>query len=281
MSELNNRAEYAHYDSLSTKELQEILRKHAHGELETEPDTDELYYIMEVLARRREEQDPQAFRPDEEALADFRKHYMPKEKSTVRPKVIRFPNRFLKTVAAVLVAVLILTVGTSITAEAFHIDIWGKFASWTKEIFQFTDNPQETTATDPEKDYNAELKSLQDALNDNEIIEKLAPSWMPEGYKSKDLQIISSPRVRNINAVYEKNGLDLVINIRQTIGVPANQIEKNDDLLEVYVVDGVEYYIFSNTETLQAAWSIGEFECGISGKITLEEMKAMIDSIQK
>ena len=102
MSELNKRAEYAKYDSLSTEELQEILRKHAHDELETEPDTDELYYIMEVLARRREEQDPQAFRSDEEALADFRKNYMPKENREARPKVIRFPSRILKTVAAVL-----------------------------------------------------------------------------------------------------------------------------------------------------------------------------------
>ena len=280
MSELNNRAEYAHYDSLPTEELQEILRKHAHGELETEPDTDELYYIMEVLARRREEQDPQAFRSDEEALADFRKNYMPKEKSAVRPKVIRFPNRLLKTVAAVLVAVLILAVGTSITAEAFQIDIWGKFATWTKEIFQFTDIPQGTTAANPEKDYNAELKSLQDALNDEGIKEKLVPTWMPEGYNNTDLKTISTPRVRNISAVYEKNGSELVINIRQTIGVPAHQVEKNDDLLETYVVDGMEYYIFSNTETLQAAWSIGEFECIITGKITLEEMKMMIDSIR-
>ena len=280
MSELNNRAEFAHYDSMTTEELQEILRKHAHGELETEPDTDELYYIMEVLARRREEQDPQAFRSDEEALADFRKNYMPKEKSAVRPKVIRFPNRLLKTVAAVLVAVLILAVGTSITAEAFQIDIWGKFATWTKEIFQFTDIPQGTTAANPEKDYNAELKSLQDALNDEGIKEKLVPTWMPEGYNNTDLKTISTPRVRNISAVYEKNGSELVINIRQTIGVPAHQVEKNDDLLETYVVDGMEYYIFSNTETLQTAWSIGEFECIITGKITLEEMKMMIDSIR-
>ena len=95
MSELNKRESLSKYDSLSTEELQEILRKHAHDELETEPDTDELYYIMEVVARRREEEDPQAFRSDEEALADFRKNYMPKEKSAVRPKVIRFPNRLL------------------------------------------------------------------------------------------------------------------------------------------------------------------------------------------
>ena len=279
MSELNKYAEYAQYDSLPTEELQEILRKHAHGELETEPDTDELYYIMEVLAQRREQQDPQAFRPNEEALADFRKHYMPKEKSVVRPRVIRFPNRFFKTVAAMLVAVLILAVGTSITVEALQIDIWGKFANWTKEIFQFADMRDGTTATNPEKENNLELKTLQDALTKENVTEKLVPTWMPEGYKSKDLQTIRTPRVLNFSAIYEKNGSELIINICQTIGVPANQVEKNDDLLEVFVVDSVEYYIFSNTETLQAVWSMGEFECIITGKITLEEMKVMIDSI--
>ena len=278
MSELNNRAEYAHYDSLPTEELQEILRKHANGELQTEPDTDELYYIMEVLARRREEENPQAFRSDEEALAEFRKHYMPKEKKAA--KVIKFPSRALKAVAAVLAVVIIFAVGTSITAKAFHIDIWSKFANWTKEIFQFTDLPQGTKPGNPEKEWNVELKSLQDALAKEGIEEKLVPIWMPKEYKNIDLKVVSTPRVRNISAIYEKNGERLIIKIRQTIGVQAPQVEKNDDFIEAYVVDGVEYYIFSNTETLQAAWSIGEFECGISGKITLEEMKKMIDSIR-
>ena len=277
MSELNKSAEFARYDSMTTEELQEILRKHAHDELETEPDTDELYYIMEVLARRREEEDPQAFRSDEEALADFRKNYLPKE---TQAKVVRFPNRALRVVAAVLTIVVILVVGTSVTAEAFHIDIWGKFATWTMEIFQFTDDPVGTTAPNPEQENNVELKSLQDALAKENIMESLVPTWLPKGYISGDLKIIITPRVRNISGVYEKDGSDLVIKIRQTIGIPAPQVEKNDDLLEVYVVDGVKYYIFSNTETLNAAWSIGEFECIITGKITLEEMKKMIDSIE-
>ena len=280
MSELKNRAEFSRYDSMTTEELQEILCKHAHDELVTEPDTDELYYIMEVLARRREEEDPQAFRSNEEALADFRKNYMPKAMPTDRSKVVRFPNRAFKMVAAVLAIVLFLAVGTSITAEALQIDIWGKFATWTKEIFQFNDTPQGTTAPNPEKDNNMELKSLQDALVQAGVSEKLVPIWMPEGYTSKDLKVKSSPRVLNINAIYENNGSELVINIRQTVGIPAHQIEKSEDLLEVYVVDGVEYYIFSNNTSLQAAWSIGEFECFITGKITLEEMKKMIDSIK-
>ena len=280
MSEMEKHEEVSRYDSMSTEELQEILRKHAHGELDTEPDTDELFKIMEVLSARRQQQDPQAFRSDEEALAEFRQHYMPKEEESAKSKVIKFPNRILRTVAAILAVVLILAVGTSITAEAFRIDIWGKFASWTKEIFQFTDAGDGTMATEPEKQYNAELKSLQDALVDHGIKERLAPTWMPEGYENVDLKITNTPRARNIGAIYEKEGSDLIIKIRQTIGVQAPQIEKSDEFMEVYVVDGVEYYIFSNNASLQAAWSIGEFECSIIGKITLEEMKAMIDSIK-
>ena len=280
MSEMEKREEISRYDSMSTEELQEILRKHAHGELETEPDTQELFEIMEVLSVRRQKEEPQAFRSNEEAYAEFCEHYMPKEDQEARPKVIRFPNRFLKTVAAVLAVVLILAVGTSVTAEALHVDIWGKFANWTKEIFQFSDLPQGTTAANPDKENNAELKSLQNALEQEKVTEKLVPTWMPEGYKSKDLKTVRTPRVLNISAVYEKNGSELIIKIRQTIGVQAPQVEKNDDFLEMYVVDGVEYYIFSNTETLQVAWSIGEFECIIGGNITLEEMKRMIDSIR-
>ena len=280
MSEMEKREEISRYDSMSTEELQEILRKHAHDELDTEPETDELFEIMEVLSVRRQQQEPQAFRSNEEAYAEFRQHYMLKEKEESKSKAIKFPNRIFRTVAAVLAIVLIVTLGTSVTAEAFQIDIWGKFATWTKEIFQFMDNPQGTTAANPEADNNVELASLQAALDQHKIEEEIVPTWIPKGYKSKDLQITSSPRALNIYAIYEKDGLELVIKIRRTIGVQAPQVEKNDDFLELYVVDGVEYYIFSNTETLQAAWSIGEFECIIGGKITLEEMKMMIDSIK-
>ena len=157
---MEKREEISRYDSMSTEELQEILRKHAHGELDTEPDTDELFEIMEVLSVRRQQQEPQAFHSDEEALAEFRQHYMPKEKENVKPMVITFPNRILKTVAALLAVVIMFAVGTSITAKAFHVDIWSSFANWTKEIFQFADLPQGTDPKNPEKEYNAELNKF-------------------------------------------------------------------------------------------------------------------------
>jgi hypothetical protein len=279
MSELEKREVLSRYDSMPTEELQEILRKHTHGELETEPDTQDLFEIMEVLSKRRQEENPQAFRSNEEAFAEFKQYYMPKEKNvSVQPKKFHFPTRLLRTVAAVLAVVVILTVGMTVTANAFRFDLWGKIASWTKEIFHFSDvSGPDVTA--PEKDYPVEYDQLRKILEDYGIEEKIVPSWLPDGYKHKDVTVKASPKVRSIYAIYEKNYVELVISIRQTIGVPAHQVEKNEDLLEIYTADNVEYYIFSNTETLQVAWSIGEYECKIVGKISIEEMKVMIDSI--
>lgn len=279
MSEMDKHEDFSRYDCMTTEELQEILHQSAHSELGTEPDTQELFKIMKVLSVRRQNSDLPDFRSDEEAYADFCEYYMPKEKEEARPREAKRPNRTLKAVAAVLAVVLILAVGTTVTVKAFRIDILSKIASWTKDIFQFSDSPHGTTAAAPEKENNLELKSLQDALDQYMITEKLTPTWLPDGYKNKDLRVMDSPRARTIVANYEKSNEELIITIRQTIGVQANQVEKNDDLLEVYVANGTEYYIFSNTETLQAAWSIGEFECIIGGKITLEEIKMMINSI--
>ena len=279
MSELEKREDTSQYDHMTTEELQEILRKHAHGELETEPDTEDLFKIMEVLSERRQNTGAPAYRSDEEAFAEFCEHYMPKDTEKSRPKVIGFSNRVFKTVAAVLAIVLVLTVGTTLTAKAFHIDIWSRFASWTKNIFQFAENSQEATAKDPELENNLELTSLQDALVQQNITERLAPSWLPEGYVNTDVRVKSSPRAITISAFFEKDEEELVMTIRQTIGTPAKQVEKSDDLFEIYKIGGKDYYIFSNNAKLQVKWSVGEFECVIGGNITLEEMKKIIDSI--
>lgn len=276
MSELEKSQNSSRYDCLTTMELQEILRKHAHNEIETEPDTQELFEIMEVLSSRRQNAGVPAFRSDEDAFAEFFDHYMPKDKEAARPKGM---NRTLKAVAAVLAIVLVLAVGTTMTAKAFHIDIWSRLANWSKELFQFVEDPQDTIAEDPEKANNLELKSLQDALAKENITENLAPTWLPEGYKNIETKVSMTPKGRIIHANYQKNDLELVITIRQTIGTPAKQVEKSDNLFEIYTLGGIDYYIFSNNTNLQTKWSIGEFECIIVGQITMEEMKTVIDSI--
>lgn len=277
MSELNQRPDYSHYDSQPTEELQEFLCKHAMGELPQEPDIEEVHYVMEVLAKRRQ-QGPQVFRSNEEAYAEFRKYYMPKENEKKTRAVAR-TVRTLRTVAAVLAVVLVLAAGVSVSADAFDVDIWGKFATWTGDIFHFADPGESTTGTQPVEENNRELESLQDALNKYNITQPLMPTYLPEGFVSQNLSVMESPKEISICANYKRNDVELIIRIRQTIGVEPEQIEKNDNLVEVYILDGVKYFIFSNTDTLQATWVVGEFECQIIGKISIEEMKEMINSI--
>ena len=281
MSEMNSRKSYPRYDEMTTEQLREILRKHAHGELEKEPDTEELFYIMEVLADRESENPEKQIKSTEEAYATFVKHYAPE---MAEDKPIPFfkrgtvATRWMKRVAVVAIVFVALTTA-AVSAKAFAPDFWEKVAVWTREFFRFEDATNGTEGQVPDVENNVELDSLRDALGQHSVADGLMPHWIPEGYVCVDVNVHESPKALSIFAKYQKNGEQLVIQIRQVVGVAPQQIEKNDDLIEIYTADGIEYYIFSNDEFVQTAWIIGEYECLIIGKLTMEEMRKIIDSI--
>ena len=281
MSEMNSRESYTRYDGMTTEQLREILRKHAHGELEKEPDTEELFYIMEVLADRESENPEKQIKSTEEAYATFVMHYAPEmaeDKPIPFPKRSAVATRWMKRVAVVAIVCVALTTA-AVGAKAFAPDFWEKVAIWTKEIFRFESMTDGTEGKEPDKKANIELNSLLEVMARYEVPKSIAPTWIPEGYICVGADGKHTPKALSISAVYDKTGDQLLIQIRQEFGSDPVQIEKNDDLIEIYTVDGVDYYIFSNYEVLQTAWVVGEFECIISGKITLEEMKRIIDSI--
>ena len=281
MSEMNSRESYPRYDEMTTDQLREILRKHAHGELEKEPDTEELFYIMEVLANRESENPEKQIKSTEEAYATFVKHYAPEmaeEKPIPFPKRSAVATRWMKRAAVVAIVCVALTTA-AVSAKAFAPDFWEKVATWTREIFRFEDLTDGTEGQEPDKENNAELDSLRDALDQYAGVQELVPSWIPEGYICTSISVKETPKALRISAVYNKDENELVIQIRREFDSEPVQIEKNEDLIEIYTTDGVDYYIFSNNGTLQTAWIVGEFECIIGGKITLEEMKRIINSI--
>lgn len=275
MSGMNNQGNYSRYDEMTTLQLREILRKHAHDELETEMDTDELFYIMEVLSDREKTNPDKQIKSAEEAWAIFVKHYAPEMEEK---KPIRFHTapRWMRRVAVVAVVFVSLT-AAAVSAKAFAPGFWDKVASWTREVFCFEEFGR-TEGQDPDKE-NRELVSLQEAVAQYNIAQPVVPKWIPEGYVSADLKILRSPKEITISAVYEKDNDPLIIKIRQTVGANPQQIEKNDSLIEVYTVGETEYYIFDNNGALQAVWVIDEFECIIGGNVSMEDMKKIIESI--
>lgn len=286
MPDTRNRrdSEFAKYDAMSTEELQRLLREDASKPVGEESDTDVLFYVMEVLAKRRKERNEG--KSPEEALESFKKHYNTENKISsdsesvpVAPKR-RSIGRWLQGLAAA-AAILVFIIGGSITAQAMGFDLWEIIAKWTQETFHFGYYGDVEESDDPSPDYANPCASLQEALDKNSITAALVPTWIPNGYIEDAVEITQTPKHRAYKARYECGENIIAIRIAEYLDSYPMQIEKSDDLIEIYSSNGVDYYIFQNYNQLKAVWNNEHFECYIAGPITISEMKEMIDSIGK
>lgn len=287
MSEQLDRSkrDFSKFDSMTTEALQQILRLDAMKPTGEESDTEELLYIMEVLADRRRNDSTYTGKTAQQAFEDFQKYYMPEvaeeETADAVPEVkIKHSVLWLRRLGA-LAAALTIVFFTPLTADAFGFDLFGKVAKWSAEFFHFEEYEEPTGVADPDTNIEITYTSLQKALDDAGITEKLIPTWLPHGYTLFEVKVSETPLENIYYARYVgiKTIDEISIAIRQNLnGAPFN-MEKSDDLVEIYDSEGIAYYIVSNHNEVCAAWVVNEFECLISGNITIDELKKIIDSI--
>lgn len=282
MPDIQNRRErdFSRYDEMEEKQLRQILREDASKPEGEESDTELLLYIMEVLAARRKERNEQ--KDPEAALESFRENYCTdKETSLISESVPAARKHGWKRGLIAAAAMLVLVIGCLTTANALGANVWGTIAKWTQETFHFGYAGHVDESNDPSPDFSRPCASLQETLDDYLITASLVPAYMPEGYAESDVRVIESPKQRLFMVNY-LNG-DNLITIRiadYLMGSPA-QVEKSDSLLEIYTSEGVDYYILSNNDRLNAVWIVESYECSISGPVSISEIKQMIDSIGK
>lgn len=277
--------ELAKYEVMSTEELQAILREDASKPEGEESNEDVLFCVMEVLARRRQARNEG--KTPEEALESFVKNYMPGDEEapgTERESTVRRfkPNarRWMSGLVAA-AAMIVLVFGMSLTANAFGFDLWDIVVKWTQETFHFGYVEQLDNRGEPEKVDAVGLSELQKVLSDYNITASLAPTWFPEGYVEDDVRVIESPIQRQFIARYKSGEKEIKIWIADYLESEPGHIEQDSPAVDVYQVGDNTYYIITDTDSLQAAWISGRFECYISGPVTISEIKQMIDSIGK
>lgn len=279
--------DFSRFDSMTNEELEEILRLDAQKNEGEESDLEMLLYVMEVLAVRRKNSENPG-KTAEEAFGTFKEHYMPDDLSddtaqvsskaqVINMKPIKPHRPWLSRLVAT-AAILALVLVSSVTVHAMGIDIWDIVIKWTQETFQFGSADQ-TEAIEAMPDDNREYSSLEDALYESGITQTLAPTWFPDGYELIDLRIDESPVQLSILAIYQKEGSKIRIQIKQYLVSDPEQIEQSESLIEEYESDGIIYYIFADYNDLQAVWINSHYECYISGQLTIEQLKTMIDSI--
>ena len=279
----NNR--FSRYDAMSTEDLQAFLREDASKpEGQEETSMEALFYIMEVLAQRRRARNEG--KTPEEALEAFHKYYEEDEVSSkterelvVRKKNSTTPNWIKRLVAAA--AIIILIFSGSITAKAFGFDLWEIIVKWTQETFHFSAASDGSNNIGPDVDDARVFEGLQAVLDNYEIETALLPNWIPDGYEEDDVRTFDTPKQRQFSAKYQNGDLTIKIWIADYLDGYPSQIEQSETAVEVYEKANVKYYIFQDNDQLRAAWVIDSFECYISGPLSVEELKQMINSIEK
>ena len=284
MSEKQNRGigDMSKYDAMTTEELEEILRLDAQTPEEQKSDTEKIFYIMEVLVERKRN-NGHTGKTAQEAYASFRQNYMPEtdnveiENSPKNNKTIKMERKRLHwlRVVSTTAAVLAIIILGSITTKAFGVSIWEAVVKWTQETFNFGE--WGNAAPNNNRSYS----SLQEALEQGGVTAPLAPTWIPADYELFDITVEITPFKRIYKAQYISGEKDLAIIVRDHLDNDPAYVEQSDGSVEEYEVSGITYYLFENNKQVQAVWIMDSYECYISGNVTIDELKMMINSIEK
>ena len=308
MSE-QERGRWDRLDAMPTEALEELLRLDSQLPEGEGLGADAVLRAAEVIARRESAGPGTAYPDVDQAWQRFLTKYYPCEplalaeeapgapgmapppppapEGAVRPRGGR-NARWLARAALAAAAIAVLLLATTVTASAFGYDLWGVIAEWSREAFTFTANDrtggsgpdahQAGASADPGE---AEYSSLQDALDSYGISTPLAPAWIPERFELDSVDVGETSSFTNIGATYvsEENVLVITILLHKGSQNSFAIWQKDADEPLTYEVNGITHYIMTNMGRQTAVWLNGNYECGISGDITHEELLRMLDSI--
>lgn len=282
MSENQNRGiqDFSKYDTMETEALEEILRLDAEAPEGQEPDTELLLYVMGVLADRKRNSDNPG-KTAQEAWDSFQRHYLPRgeeESNSQETESEKYTPWLRRLIAAAAVVTLIFLIPLTASALGWE-DIWPAVAKWAKETFSFVSR-ENVEVSAPNQASEEEFTSLQDALLKSNRDPSIVPTWIPDGYVLEYIKKDVTPLQETYVAYYVNGDYVLTIRVQTYISTEFQKIEV-EKATDVYISSEIKYYIFENLDQIQVIWVENSYECTISGDLSVDEAKKMVDSIGK
>ena len=190
---------YHLFDAMSTEDLEALLRLDSYTAEQDQQHTDAILYIMEVLAKRKQQSNQnddkaslreklqdlkEVYLPDNDGISLYQfdedevcnsKTQQPERATEQTHKRIRLVARRVGLVAAVVAAIF----GLMITVQAAGVDVFGAIARWTDETFHFS-VPEAGAADMWFADYQDELEAV--GLSE-EYLPRQARAWCPRRWR--------------------------------------------------------------------------------------------------
>ena len=171
-----------------------------------------------------------------------------------------------------------------VTVQAFGVDVFGVIARWTEEVFQpqRDDVSYAAVQNNPLEDgESAPYDSLQEAVDAFGITAPIVPQWIPERFVLSSVEATSKMRGIVIAANYKSEDGGLQIHFKETDVIDLSEIEKDNIIIELHSVEGIDHYFIYDSDYQKVFWQNGELECQISGDVAKEEMDKIVQSIYK
>lgn len=270
---------YQHLRSKDPTELTDELAALTEDAANGKCDLELIDAYLEIL----DEKAPLSFEADpQEALSAFHERHGLLETETSAPRrrrrrSPRFPIKAVASFAAVLIC-------GSMLAQACGINIWGMVARVTSETFRMerAEVPYAEVGVYPiAQGESAEYDSLSEAVNAFGITAPIAPTWIPERFGTPKVYATCESSGVCIYADYETEDIFLSIRFKESSRANQQIVEKDATSNFSYFRDEINHHIVIDQSFTKIIWYNSIFECRISGSITEEEARKIIDSIYK
>ena len=266
-------------DGMSASELTILLEQALEGMSEETYDAELIDTYLDALDRK-------APIPDiDSAYANFEQllRSLSPESPTSAPHAAPRKARPALRIRFVAIAAAICLLASLCVAQAAGLNVFGAFARWTSNTFSFGEihsddtKDYDTTSFDPK-----EYSTLQDALDALGVTEISEPTWIPEGYQLNVIDGVFSKEddFLYLLAEYTTDGPHLFqIIIKSYVDQPDIQYQKTDTPVTTFSINGLEVYLFENTNNRVAAWVTEHYECSALGTVDTSTLKQIVLSI--
>lgn len=266
-------------------QLADLLYPSDGGEIDVEA-LDSLLEQMEAVSPL-----PASLSTDpEESLKQFRRRYASvietanagtaEDISAVPEK--RHSNKLF--VRALSFAAALMLLLSSITAQAFGMNVFSVIARWTAEIFRLDggSTPYATVSIRPlEEDEESTYQSLEEAMEAFGIRAPLAPKEIPERFELVKVTATCRKAGILIYADYQSEDGEFQIRYNEAEAQEFNTLEREISVITSYFAGGIDHKLVSDLGRHKAIWRNGDFECKITGDLSEQEIINIIDSIYR
>ena len=181
---------------------------------------------------------------------------------------VKSHRRILRT-GLIAATIVVLLAAVSFTASALGFNLWGWVPKWGNEVHQF----------EPEEPENPKIKNIPMVLKALNITEPLYPTWLPDGFVLKETVIEEDPLF--LYDAYSKDEDFISITIAPSSRTEVIHYQRDGIPFTEYISNEIIHYLFSDLNYSETTWNTGNYTVHITGSISEDMMKAIIQSVYK